>query len=159
MILPMSELLIDNPLYWFNLAQLKVITRDLANTHTRQEYLLLLQHKRGSTSKSTANQLLNQFLIRYLYKITKSWIHTKLAKSIKSYFINCAFHKHFNYIFVNRSSYFFIKVFSDLKVGHFYFFRLPLTSATSEAGWKTSNFNVNFNVEKGKNLVYLYEKL
>ena len=37
---------------------------------------------------------------------------------------------------------------SDLKFGHFYFFGPPLTSATSEAGWKTSNFNVDFNVEK-----------
>jgi hypothetical protein len=48
---------------------------------------------------------------------------------------------------------------SDLKFGHFYFFGPPLTSATSEVGWKTSNFNVDFNVEKGKNLVYLYVKL
>ena len=37
---------------------------------------------------------------------------------------------------------------SDLKFGHFYFFGPPLTSATSEVGWKTSNFNVDFNVEK-----------
>ena len=49
---------------------------------------------------------------------------------------------------MNKSSYFFIKVVSDLKFGHFYFFGPPLTSATSEAGWKTSNFNVDFNVEK-----------
>ena len=49
---------------------------------------------------------------------------------------------------MNKSSYFFYKVVSDLKFGHFYFFGPPLTSATSEAGWKTSNFNVDFNVEK-----------
>ena len=41
-----------------------------------------------------------------------------------------------------------MNVASDLKFGHFYFFGPPLTSATSEAGWKTSNFNVDFNVEK-----------
>ena len=41
-----------------------------------------------------------------------------------------------------------MNVASDLKVGHFYFFGPPLTSATSEAGWKTSNFSVDFNVEK-----------
>ena len=49
---------------------------------------------------------------------------------------------------MNESSYFFIKVVSDLKFGHFYFFGPPLTSATSEDGWKTSNLNVDFNVEK-----------
>ena len=44
---------------------------------------------------------------------------------------------------MNKSSYFFfIKIVSDLKFGP------PLTSATSEAGCKTSNFNVDFNVEK-----------
>ena len=48
---------------------------------------------------------------------------------------------------------------SDLKVGHYYFFGPPLTSATSKAGWKTSNINVDFNVEKKESLVYLYEKL
>ena len=37
---------------------------------------------------------------------------------------------------------------SDLKFGHFYFFGPPLTSATSEVGWKTSNFNVDFNMGK-----------
>ena len=46
---------------------------------------------------------------------------------------------------MNKSSYFFfIKVVSHLKFGHFDF----LTSATSEAGWKTSNYNVDFNLEK-----------
>ena len=49
---------------------------------------------------------------------------------------------------MNKSSYLFIKAVSDLRFGHFYFFGPPLTSATSEAGWKTSNFNVDFNVEK-----------
>ena len=44
--------------------------------------------------------------------------------------------------------FFLVKVVSDLKFGHFYFFGPPLTSATSEIGWKTSNFNVDFNVEK-----------
>ena len=43
---------------------------------------------------------------------------------------------------------FLVKVMSDLKFGHFYFFGPPLTSATSEVGWKTSNFNVDFNVGK-----------
>ena len=37
---------------------------------------------------------------------------------------------------------------SDLKFGHFYSIGPPLTSATSEAEWKTSNFNVDFDVEK-----------
>ena len=41
-----------------------------------------------------------------------------------------------------------MNVASDLKFGHFYFFGPPLTSATSEVGWKTSNFNVDFNVGK-----------
>ena len=51
---------------------------------------------------------------------------------------------------MNKSSYFFlIKVVSDLKFGHFYFFGPPLTSATSEAGWKTSNFNVEKREEFG----------
>ena len=45
---------------------------------------------------------------------------------------------------------------SDLKFGHFYFIGPPLTS---EAEWKTSNFNVDFNVEKRESLVYLNEKL
>ena len=49
---------------------------------------------------------------------------------------------------MNKSSFFFIKVVSDLKSWHFYFFGPPLASATSEAGWKTPNFNVDFNVEK-----------
>ena len=49
---------------------------------------------------------------------------------------------------MNKSSYFFIKVVSDLKFGHFYFFGPALTSATLEAGWKTSSFNVNFHDEK-----------
>ena len=49
---------------------------------------------------------------------------------------------------MNKSSYSFIKIVSDLKFGQFYSFGPPLTSATSEAGWKTSNFNVDFNVEK-----------
>ena len=71
--------------------------------------LELLLHKRGSTSKPTANQLLIQFLIRDSHKITKSLIHTKTAKWIKSYFINGASHKHFNYIFVNKRNYFFSK--------------------------------------------------
>ena len=71
------------------------------------------------------------------HNITKSLIDTKTAKWIKSYFINGASHKHFNYIFVNKSSYFLIKVVSDLKFGHFYFFGPPLTSATSNVGWKT----------------------
>ena len=47
-----------------------------------------------------------------------------------------------------KSNYFFIKVVSDLKFGHFYFSWPPLTSATSEVKWKTSNFIVDFDVEK-----------
>ena len=54
---------------------------------------------------------------------------------------------------MNKSSYFFIKVVSDLKFGHFYFFGPPLTSATLEAGWKTSNFIVDFDVEKREDFV------
>ena len=49
---------------------------------------------------------------------------------------------------MNKSNYFFIKVLSDLKFGHFYFLWPPLTSATSEVRWKTSNFIVDFDVEK-----------
>jgi hypothetical protein len=49
---------------------------------------------------------------------------------------------------VNKSNFFFIKVVSDLKFGHFYFSWPPLTSATSEVRWKTSNFIVDFDVEK-----------
>ena len=41
---------------------------------------------------------------------------------------------------------FLVKVVSDLKFGHFYFFGPHLTSATSEVGWKTTNFNVHSNV-------------
>ena len=48
----------------------------------------------------------------------------------------------------NLFLFFIVKVVSDLKFGHFCFFGPPLTSATSEVGWKTSNFNVDFNVEK-----------
>ena len=48
---------------------------------------------------------------------------------------------------------------SDLKFGYFYFFGPPLTSATSEVGWKTSNFNVDFNVGKREEFGYLYVKL
>ena len=47
-----------------------------------------------------------------------------------------------------RAVIFFMKVVSDLKFGYFCFFRPPLTSVTSEAGRKTSNFNVDFDVEK-----------
>ena len=36
----------------------------------------------------------------------------------------------------------------DLKFGHFYFFGPPLTSATSEVRWKTSNSIVDLNVGK-----------
>ena len=51
-----------------------------------------------------------------------------------------------------------MNVASDLKFGHFYFSWPPLTSATSEAGWKTSNFNVDFNVEKREEFgIPLYE--
>ena len=51
-------------------------------------------------------------------------------------------------IFENKSNYFFINVVSDLKFGHFYFSWPHLTSATSEVRWKTSNFIVDFDVEK-----------
>ena len=37
---------------------------------------------------------------------------------------------------------------SDLKFDHFYSLWPPLTSATSEIRWKTSNFVVDFDVEK-----------
>ena len=37
---------------------------------------------------------------------------------------------------------------SDLEFGHFHFSWPPLTSATSEVRWKTSNFIVDFDVEK-----------
>ena len=37
---------------------------------------------------------------------------------------------------------------SDLKFEHFYFLWPPLTSATSEVRWKTSNFIVDFDAEK-----------
>jgi hypothetical protein len=47
-----------------------------------------------------------------------------------------------------RAVIFTIKKVSDLKFGHFYYFGPPLTSATLEDGWKTSNFNVDFNVAK-----------
>jgi len=36
----------------------------------------------------------------------------------------------------------------DLKFGSFHFFGPPLTSPNSEVGWKTSNYNVDFNVGK-----------
>ena len=49
---------------------------------------------------------------------------------------------------MNKSNFFFIKVVSDLKLGHFYFSWPPLTSATSEVKWKTLNFIVDFDVEK-----------
>ena len=41
-----------------------------------------------------------------------------------------------------------MKVVSDLKFEHFYFLWPPLTSATSEVRWKTSNFIVDFDAEK-----------
>ena len=37
---------------------------------------------------------------------------------------------------------------SDLKFEHFYFLWPPLTSATSEVRWKTSNFFVDFDTGK-----------
>jgi hypothetical protein len=43
------------------------------------------------------------------HSITKRMINTKMAKMINSYFINGASHKHSNYIFVNKSNYFFYK--------------------------------------------------
>ena len=39
---------------------------------------------------------------------------------------------------------------SDLKFGHFNFLCPRYTSATSEVKWKTSNFIVDFDVEKSK---------
>ena len=56
-----------------------------------------------------ANWKLNQFLFRYSENVTKSLIGTKTAQLIKSYLINDASHQNFNEIFVNKSSYFFIK--------------------------------------------------
>jgi hypothetical protein len=50
---------------------------------------------------------------------------------------------------VNKST-FLSKVVSDLKFGHFYFFGSPLTSATLEVGWKTSNYIVEKYGKKGK---------
>ena len=47
-----------------------------------------------------------------------------------------------------RAIIFFIKGMSDLKFGHFYFSWPHLTSATSEVRWKTSNFIMDFDVEK-----------
>ena len=41
-----------------------------------------------------------------------------------------------------------MKVESDLKFGHLYFFGPPLTSETSDVKWKTSNFIADFNVGK-----------
>ena len=49
---------------------------------------------------------------------------------------------------MNKSSYFFIKVVSDLKFGHVYFLWPPLTSETSKVRWKTTNFIVDFEVGK-----------
>ena len=49
---------------------------------------------------------------------------------------------------MNKSNKLRAKVVSDLKFGHFYFSWPPLTSATSEVRWKTSNFIVDFDVEK-----------
>ena len=37
---------------------------------------------------------------------------------------------------------------SDMKFGHFNFSWPPLTAATLEVRWKTSNFIVDFDVEK-----------
>ena len=51
---------------------------------------------------------------------------------------------------MNKSNYFFIKVVSDLKFGPFYSSWPPLTSATLEVRWKTSNLIVDFDVEKGE---------
>ena len=51
---------------------------------------------------------------------------------------------------MNKKNFFLVKVASDLKFGHFYFFGPPLTSATSEVRWKTSNFSVDFNVGKNE---------
>ena len=49
---------------------------------------------------------------------------------------------------------------SDLKFEHFYFLWPPLTSATSEVGWKTSNFIVDFDVGKSKDFgVFLSESI
>ena len=84
------------------------------------------------------------------HNITKSSIDTKMAQWINSYFINGASQKHSNYIFENKSSFLLLKVVSELKFGHFYFSWPPLTSVTSEVGWKTSNFIVDFDVGKSK---------
>ena len=53
---------------------------------------------------------------------------------------------------MNKSNIFFIKVLSDLKFEHFYFLWLPLTSATLEVRWKTSNFIVDFDAEKREDI-------
>ena len=49
---------------------------------------------------------------------------------------------------MNKSSYFFNKSGLGFDIWALLFFRPPLTSATSEVGWKTSNFNADFNVGK-----------
>jgi len=53
-----------------------------------------------------------------------------------------------------------LKVVSELKFGHFSFSWPHLTSVTSEVGWKTSNFIVDFDVGKNKDFgVFLSESI
>ena len=56
------------------------------------------------------------------HSITKRLINTKMAKWINSYFINGASHKHSNYIFVNKSSYFFYNSGVRVKIWTLLFF-------------------------------------
>ena len=115
----------------------KLLEKHKFNVHIKsgKANIVPIKYTRGcycEREKEQANRLLNQFLIRYSHNITKTWIDTKTAQWIKSYLINGVSHKHFNYIFVNKISYFFSKSGVRVEIWTL-FYGPPLTSATSEA--------------------------
>ena len=84
------------------------------------------------------------------HNITKSSINTKTAQWMNSYFINCASHKHSNYIFVKKAVFFLIKSGMGFEIWTLKFLR---------ADGKPQILLWILMGEKGTDLVYFYVKL
>ena len=69
--------------------------------------LLLVKNLPLTEESQTARSFLQNVQL-LTHKITKSSIDTKTVQRINSYFIDGASQKHFDYIFENKSSFFFI---------------------------------------------------
>ena len=72
--------------------------------------LVIFRNQDYIKNQSYKNIICEMFLCNIIWYLDRliSWIQTKMANLIKSLFINRASHKHFNYTFVNKSSYVFL---------------------------------------------------